>query len=341
MNYSEMSTDELNQAVADLEAALTIEMDEATRNRLSNQLAEAQEELSKRTKVEQRTQEQEEHIESIELPRDYDQLFNKEGLNDEFLFVGKQLVSQTWDMANEMIRSIESDFTGKIAELTAAHAEQMAQLQRKNEELQTLLDDTKRHFDVTAEQLNSFAAENVSLREANAQLAIEKRDAEAKRDAAVRAQEAAEQRLQELTKPAIKVTDKRAYRLTSSLPDTPIKSHRETALEQIGLTLPSLGGAPTGETFPADSDTSDRTVDEEGTTPADQPIPAVETFQTDVAGTVREGAEEDDAGAPKEVGGPIEALQAQIDALVGRVNEQETRVARLERVANPTEAVGL
>jgi chromosome segregation ATPase len=117
-----------------LEGAENIDVNEY--NLVCNQLSQAEWELAQQQETEQRVQQQEEKVQSITLPYDYNEIFDNAKANETIIELIQQAVRQNNEEHNAEIEQMRSEYMEKLR----AAEEREVQLQRQNAELQKQLE---------------------------------------------------------------------------------------------------------------------------------------------------------------------------------------------------------
>ncbi|GAB7057369.1 hypothetical protein JCM16163A_41180 [Paenibacillus sp. YK5] len=212
-------------------------------NNISAKLAQLREELAAEQESEQRVQQQEEKIASIELPYDFNEIFDNSSANDVIAEVVQTFLRDAVKEHNEEIEKLHQLYKEQLR----AAGDRELQLQRQNEELQARVS-----------EINSQLTDALDK---NATLIFEKQDAEDKRDNAVAQLEQANAEIERLNghiddlrkdqavgvRNGYKVIDSNSSldELVAKAKEAKIKSAAELALEQPygfrgKITLPEI-----------------------------------------------------------------------------------------------------
>lgn len=316
----------IKASIAQKAQRLTEEIPFEEFDQLQTDIAHLEAELEQEQAKQMRVQVQEEKVQSIQLPHNFDEVFGDPRANEIITEVIREFQRQAYEEHNAEVEQL----IARNQEESRAATDRELQLQRQNKELQDSLE-------AEHKQAKRDAQEFVDLEHKIAQLQLEQQDAESKRDAAARELETAQQEINRLNshiddlrkeiavgaKEAHKVTDIGSNNKLNALVKQSLEEKVNRGLERWSKMMPDVIAPPeiTVSPFRGDDQADNTTV------PMDEPADGNDTashteviFRDQVEG-VQSGADSGD-----------HADQGQtVGTLAERVGELEKKVEYIQR----------
>ena len=193
------------------------------------------EELEKKQEEEKTAQEQQEMRESFQLPRDYNEFFGVEGLNEEIHALVQQVMSQYEEFMNAKLSEQDERHRKEMLDEIRQKDQEIIQLKNKINELENLNEEKEKEITELKAALGSMETKYKEAKEAERQAREELQEMTQRRDNAAKEIESLHRQIDELearlkeSRP--KTESKFVPKLTSNLQDRPIKSATELAME--------------------------------------------------------------------------------------------------------------
>lgn len=283
---------------------------------LAEKLEQEQQEQARLVRV----QVQEEKVQSIQLPHNFDEVFGDPRANEIITEVIREFQRQAYEEHNAEVEGIHNSYRAQLSEAGVREAE-----------LKLKIDVMKQEIDKGIEEKVILIRDNANYLKFNHKLETVKDDAELKRDAAVRELETAQQEINRLNshiddlrkeiavgaKEAYKVTDIGSNNKLNALVKQSLEEKVNKGLERWSKMMPDIVAPPeiTVSPFRGDDKANDTVV------PVDEPADGNDTashteviFRDQVEG-VQPGADSGDNGDQESAVGTLEEAFKRIDQL--------------------------